>query len=293
MPENNSGPSLLLGLATAARHWTLVLTVWLVSLAVFAPASMILGGAAGEALGRLPEAFEPPAGDVEILIKGAFAEVLAPVAVAVGCGVAVMWFFTVLWHAGLARFQVWDGGAPPITARVLGLGFGAWWKYCRLSLFSLAVLLSLLSAVWFPIGLWTKAAYAAMAEDRMVLLIGVGLILSPVMKFIVWAATLRGAWELARPTSDSAVLAWFRGLAGAFRQPVSTFGILLALGLGQAALAFLPVFLPMVVPILRGSTVGSVVSAASMLGASFLLVALFAAFAPISGFVFRSGDEEA
>lgn len=282
MPAIICRPSLVLGLTTAARHWLLVFTVWLVSLVAFAPASMILDGAVGAALGRLPEGFEPPAGDVEILIKGAIADVLAPVAVAVGCGIAVMWFFTVLWHAGLARFQVWDGGAPPKTARVLGLGFGAWWKYCRLSLFSLAVLLSLLSVVWFPIGLGIKAAYTAMAEDRMVLLIGVGLILSPVMKFVVWAATLRGAWELARPTSDSAVLAWFRGLAGAFGQPVPTFGILLTLGLGQAVLAFLPAFLPMVVPILRGSTAGTMVSAASMLGASFLVVALFAAFAPVS-----------
>ena len=292
MAEKKLRPSIVWGVRTAARMWGLVLVVWLVGLAFFVPASMVLHRAAIDALGHVPEGFDLPVGDGAILVLGLVRDVADTLLVGLVFAVVLSWAWTVLWHAGVARVSVWDPEGSSKVSRILGLGLGAWWRYCRLSLVALVALLALLAAVWFPLTLGIKAAFEAMAEDRMVLLIGIGIVLGPMAKFLVWGATLRGAWELARPDARSPVMAWLRGLIGVFRQPFSSFGTLLLLGLAQAALSLVPLVAPIFVPALRGTPVGSAVAAAATLAASFLLVALFAAFAPISGVVFRSGDDD-
>ncbi|MCK5379286.1 MAG: hypothetical protein KAJ78_07770 [Acidobacteria bacterium] len=294
MKEQKQRPSIVWGVRVAARMWSLVLVVWLVGLAFFVPASMVLRRAALDSLGHVPEGFDLPVGDGAILIVGLVRDVADTLVVGVAFGLVLAWAWTVLWHAGVARVSVWDPEGSSGVSRVLGLGLGAWWRYCRLSLVALIAFLALLAVIWFPLTLGIKAAFEAMAEDRMVLLIGVGIGFSPIAKFLVWGATLRGAWELARPDARSPVMAWLRGLIGVFRQPFSTFGTLLVLGIGQAVLALVPLVAPVFIPALRGTPLGSMVAAGATLAASFLLVALFAAFAPISGVVFRPGhDDEA
>ena len=293
MGNKRQRPSIVWGVRTAARMWALVLVVWLVGMAFFVPASMVLRRAAVDALGHVPEGFELPVGDGAILMMGLVRDVADTLLVGLVLAVVLSWVWTVLWHAGVARVSVWAPESSSEVSRLLGLGLGAWWRYCRLSLAALVALLALLTVIWFPLVLGIKAAYGAMAEDRMVMLIGVGIVLSPMAKSLVWGATLRGAWELARPDARSPVMAWLRGLIGVFRQPFSTFGTLLVLGIGQAAFAVVPLVAPVFVPALRGTPVGLVVAAGATLAASFLLVALFAAFAPVSGVVFRSGDDEA
>ncbi len=292
MVDQRRRPSIVWGVRTAARMWALVLVVWLVGMAFFVPASMVLRRAAVDALGHVPEGFELPVGDGAILMMGLVRDVADTLVVGLVFAVVLSWAWTVLWHAGVARVSVWDPEGSSGVSRILGLGLGAWWRYCRLSLVALVVLLALMVLIWIPLWQGIKAAYEAMAEDRMVLLIGIGIVLSPMAKFLVWGATLRGAWELARPDARSPVMAWLRGLIGVFRQPVSTFGTLLVLGLAQAVLGFVPLVAPVFVPALRGTPVGSGVAAGATLAASFLLVALFAAFAPISGVVFRPGDDD-
>ncbi|RLE36436.1 MAG: hypothetical protein DRJ61_00750 [Acidobacteria bacterium] len=292
MAEKKQRPSIIWGVRTAARMWALVVVVWLVGMAFFVPASVVLQRAAVEAFGHVPEGFDLPVGDGAILMMGLLRDVADTLLVGLVLAVVLSWSWTVLWHAGVARVSVWDPESSSGVSRILGLGLGAWWRYCRLSLVALVALLALLAAIWFPLTLGIKTAFEAMAEDRMVLLIGIGVVLSPMAKFLVWGATLRGAWELARPDARSPVMAWLRGLIGVFRQPFSTFGTLLVLGIGQALFALVPLVAPIYVPALRGTPVGSGVAAAATLAASFLLVALFAAFAPISGVVFRSGDDD-
>ncbi len=292
MGDRRQRPSIVWGVRTAARMWALVVVVWLVGLAFFVPASMVLHRAAVDALGHVPEDFELPVGDGAILIMGLVRDVADTLVVGLVLAAVLSWVWTVLWHAGVARVSVWDPEGSSRVSRILGLGLGAWWPYCRLSLFALVSLLALLIAIWFPLVLGITTAFEAMAEDRMVLLIGIGIVLSLMAKFLVWGATLRGAWELARPDARSPVMAWLRGLVGVFRQPFSTFGTLLVMALAQATLACVPLVAPVFIPALRGTPVGSAVAAGATLGASFLLVALFAAFAPISGVVFRSGDDD-
>jgi len=292
MGHQRQRPSIWWGLRAAARMWVLVVVVWLVGLAFFVPASIVLHRAALDALGHVPDGFELPAGDGAILGVGLLRDVADTVAVGLVLAVVLSWVWTVLWHAGVTRVSVWDPEGSSGVSRILGLGLGAWWPYCRLSLVALAALLALLTAIWFPLTLGIKAAFESMAEDRMVRLVGIGIVLSPMAKFLVWGATLRGAWELARPDARSPVMAWLRGLVGVFRQPFSTFGTLIVLGVGQAALALVPLVAPMFVPALRGTPIGSAVAAGATLASSFFLVALFAAFAPVSGVVFRSGDDD-
>ncbi len=292
MSDQRQRPSIVWGVRTAARMWALVLVVWLSGLAFFVPASIVLHRAAVDALGHVPDDFDLPVGDGAILVFGLVRDVADTLIVGLVFAVILSWAWTVLWHAGVAQVSVWDPEGASGISRILGLGLGAWWRYCRLSLVALVALLALLTAIWFPLALGIKVAFEAMAENRMVLLIGVGIGLSPVAKFLVWGATLRGAWELARPDARSSLMAWLRGLVGVFRQPFSTVGTLVVLGIGQAVLSLVPLVAPIFVPALRGTPLGSAVAAGGTLAASFLLVALFAAFAPVSGVVFRSGDDE-
>ena len=287
-------PSISWGLVFALRQWGLVLSVWAVGLILLVPPMAILGRAAHDIFGMVPDGFDLPTGDGLLLISNVFRE--SPGTVGIGLVVALLgtWVWTILWHGGVARASVWDAEGPRAgVSHILGLGVDAWWRYCRLSLVALIALLFLLSVVWVPLAMGIKAAYQTMAEDRMVLLIGIGIVLSPIVKFLVWGATLRGAWELTRPDARSSVMAWLRGLRGVFLQPVSTLVTLLVLGLAQAAMFFVPLVAPVYFPALRGTPAGSAVAAGATLAASFFLVALFAAFAPVSGLVFRSGDEEA
>lgn len=285
-------PSVIWGVRTAIRLWPLVVLVWLSGLVFFLPASVVLQKAAARSFGRVPEGFDLPAGDGAILATGLLRDVADTLSVSLVFGIVLAWAWTVLWHAGVARISVWEPESTSKASRVLGLGLGAWWRYCRLSLVALVGLVALLIAIWLPLLQMIKTAFGAMAEGRMIFLIGTGIFLSPVAKILVWAATLRGAWELARPDARSSAFAWFRGLVGVFRQPVSTLGVLLTLGVLQVALALVPLVAPLFVPSLRGTSLGSTVAGGATLAAAFFLVALFAAFAPISGVVFRSSDDE-
>ena len=95
------------GLRRAAQLWAVVLIVWIASLAAFLPAMEVIGGAVGEALADLPpEPFEPPPGDVLILMSGAIRDAIGPLGLALMSAVVFVWAFTSLWHAGVARWEV-------------------------------------------------------------------------------------------------------------------------------------------------------------------------------------------
>lgn len=291
MANRTNRPSVFVGLKTATRLWALVFAVWIIGLAVMTPAVMIFEGAAESVLGRVPEAFEPPEGDFQIMILRSLGEVKEPLVLVVFAGVVLTWAWTVLWHAGVARFVVWDGDAPVSIARILGYGLGAWWRYCRLSLTALAVLLGLFVAIWVLVAAGVGGAFSDMAEGRMVVFIAAGLVCAGVAKLLMWVATLRGCWELAKPTSRSAVLALLRGMKGVLRQPLATFGVVLALGVPEMVLAAVPVVAPLIWPELRGTGAGDALGLISALLTAFFSVALFAAFSPVSGLNGSSAED--
>ena len=278
-------PTAFIGLSMAARLWMLVVMAWFVTLAVTTPALMMVEAAIEPVLDNIPEGFEPPDGDVLIMVWRAIPEVGHPLLVAVICSMLASWTWTILWHAGVPRFLIWEGNGRASVAKILGLGLGAWWRYFRLSLASLAVLISLLISVWLAVSSGVLSAYDTMNEGRMVVFIVTGVVLSAIFKVVVWAATLRGCWELASPTARSAVMAFLRGLLGVLRQPVSTFVTMILLGVPAWVCWLLPAVLPAFIPQLRGPIAGELVAFGAGLAASFFWVALYAAFAPITGLV--------
>jgi hypothetical protein len=284
-------PSVVWGLFSAWRMWRLVIVVWLVVLALGVPVSLIVAGAAGTPLASLPPGDAVPRGEIALLVVDAVTPVLAPLWVVLATSVLAAWAFTVLWHAGVARFEVWGSG-PPAPSHILGLGLTAWWRYCRLALTALLVLLGLFAALFSGVAFGVEEAYTSMAEGRMVLLIGLGLLAGALIKVVVWTALLRGAWELAVPTRRSAVGAWFRGLMGAFRQPLASFGTIVVLGTLAVGCAVVPLAAPLLWPVLRGAPAARALAAGGGLGAAFFSVALFTAFAPVSGLVVRVAAED-
>lgn len=289
MANASNRPSVFIGLKLATRMWLLVCVVWLVGLAVMTPATIVVESAADGVFNRLPADFDPPPGDVAIMVARAAREIANPLVMIVVCGVFLSWVWTVLWHGGVARFVVWDAAGPVTVSKILGLGFGVWWRYFRLSLTALSVLFAALAAIWVPVFLGVKGAFNAMAEDRMVMLIFVGIVLAGCAKCFVWATTLRACWELAKPTSRSAIRAWIGGAAGVIHQPVSTLVVLVFLGLPEVLLAFAPMIAPVFFVQLRGTLTGDVFAVVAGLGSAYFLVALYASFAPISSLVVDGG----
>ncbi len=292
MGRHNNRPSVVWGLLSAWRMRRLVVVVWLVAFALVMPASMMVTGAVEPPLANLPPTVDVPAGEVAMLLVEAVVPILRPLRVAVGTAMLLAWAFTLLWHAGVARFEVWGNG-PPVVSHILGLGLTAWWRYCRLSVLALGILLCLMAVIWTAVAAAVSQAFADMAEERMVLMIAAGLVVGAIVKIIVWAATLRGAWELAVPTSRSVVRAWVRGLVGVFRSPLSTIGSLLILGAAMAVCAVIPLVVPALWPMFRGGPPGVALDLAAGLGVAFFSVALFNAFAPVSGLVTTSEASEA
>jgi len=273
-----------LGLRSAWRLRRLVFVIWLAGVAVAAPALLILDNTVSRPLSMLPSDTPMPDGEVALVVVDALKPLLPSLAVAIVSMVLLSWAFTILWHAGVARFEVWGDG-PPAVATILGLGLMAWWSYFRLALTAVVVLLAVMGGLWVAIAYGVTDAFSSMAEERMVILIGLGLAAAAMVKLAVWAATLRGAWELAAPTSRSAVRAWIRGLTGVFRHPLVTLWPILVLGSLMVGFAALPVFVPMAWPVVRGGPGGLGLIVVAGLGAAFFSVSLFSAFAPVSGLV--------
>lgn len=280
---SNGRTSVRWGVTRAVGLWRVVVVVWFVGLAAFAPAVEVLGGAVGGALENLPGgSWEPPPGDVWILQQEAIRSARGPLGLALTSAVVFLWAFGALWRAGVARWEVWDGGGPRGPGRVFGLGLGAWFAWIRLSLTGVVVFVVAAGLVVTVVSSAVASAFSDAAEGRAMVAVGVGLLVAAVAKMVVWAAGLRGAWELARPRARSAVLAWLRGLAGVFLRPLSTFGPIVVLGLPAVALTAAPLALGLAFPALRTGVPGFVATAVPTLLASWAGVALYESYAPLS-----------
>ena len=285
-------PSPRHGWRHALELWRLVLAGWAVSWVAVAPALLVLRLGVFPALAELPS--EPGAvtsGDVGLILVEAARPMLRPFALAGLSGLVVLWVWFVLWHAGVVAWQLWAGGRRVRLGEVLGLGMVAWWRFARLSATAAAVLGLGGAALWIPLWGAVQSSFHSMAEERMMILLVVGIVVTKLLAVVVWLATLHGAWLLGLPERRSAVLAWLGGLGSTLRMPLSSVATWL--------LWLIPAWLATLVPLsigltfdgLRGTIVLTVIGLIAALVRSFCWVGMFCSFAPVTGLLGEPEDE--
>ncbi len=280
------------GFHNALRLWRVVLAVWIVPLVLAVPGWMIAHGFLGRVLGSLPTSAGAQA-DLPLILMQAVHTAGPALAVWIVTALAALWAWTVAWHAGVASWGVWATGRPVRLGEIAGYGVLRWWRYARLSLTALAGLVLLGTGVTVPLFAAAHAARRHLAETRMVNLELAAIGLAIIVSWICWTATLRGAWELARPNRRSAVVAWLRGFGGVFRQPVRSLGTVLLWGVAGEVFTVAPVLLKLHVQAMRGTPGGLAAGVLLALLAAFCWVALYLSFAPVSGLIMQAEEEKA
>jgi len=259
-----ASPSVVTGFRLAARLHRLVVGVWLVSVAIFAPAQVIVQAAAGPARANMP-AGGFGAGD-HLLV---FLEIMRPIAVpfvvalSFGCFLFIAWW--VLWHAGTVRWWLNPETDGVRLVQILGDGLIVWWRYARLALLALIVHVIVAAVPWLP--------FLVDVEAQFVLpLLIVGSLVTVLATMLVWLATLRGMWLLGEPGRRSVMAAWVRGLWVVLRQPLRYLLPFLVWALPGAAL--------LVLPLLYDGPVAPVFLLIAWLVSAFCWVALHLSYAP-------------
>ena len=259
------------GLRLALRLRKLVAAVWLMSMAVFVPAQLVMNRAVGATRANLPDSPLPPGDSMLILV-----EVIRPVAgllaLALGSGVLALLAWSVLWHGGVVRWWKGAGAASVQLAEILGHGIVWWWRYARLVVVAVAVTAAMLAAIWVPLKPLIRSAETAAGGGRAGVLLATGLVLTVVVMSICWLATLRGAWLLGESGRRSAVVAWLRGLGSTLRQPIRSLWTLI--------LWSLPGFALLALPLLVEGLAAWLVLLPAWLGSAYCWVALYLSFAP-------------
>jgi len=281
----------LFGLRRALTLWRLVLVVWAVSAAISLLPLFVVRGELARLLGPIPIDGAAP-GDGQLVVMWGLSRVGSALGPSILMALVLLAFFTILWHAGATGWQLWRSGESARVGEILGLGLLRWWRYARLALTALAGALLLMPALSAPFFLLAKKAAKDLAETRMVNLQLAGMVMLTLLLWIIWAATLRGAWELAHPRRRSAALAWLHGLAGALRSPFGSLGTVLLWGLAGKLLALTPLVSGLAHRGFGGTPAWFALAVLSHLAAAFCWVALFFSFAPVCSLVDPSLREE-
>ena len=275
-------PSPAFGLRHVGKMWRVVLAVWLVTAAVFLPARVVVWTAVAETFAALPSG-DLPDGELSLITVELLSPVWAPLAVAMLSGWLALWAWTVLWHAGVVRWLLIAGRVELRLAEVLGHGLMGWWRWARLGLTSLSVLLTTHSVLWLAVNKAQEHARNS-ADDSW---LGYGLLLafttSAAVVILCWLATLRGSWLLGAGNRRSAVLAWLAGLWGSVRQPLRSPATLLVWAVPGIAATVIPILVGWNFEALRSPLPSAIIDAACGLLAAFCLVGLFLSFAPVTG----------
>ena len=275
-------PSVLYGLRRGIELWRVVLAVFLGSVVVFLPLHLVLWTSAAGAIGSLPDG-ELPDGEVLLIAVELLWPVWPALLLAVMSSIFALWAWTVLWHAGVVRWFVYSGRRGVRLAEILSRGLFGWWRWARLGLMSIGVLavvevgLALIFA-----GLRDRAVEAA-DDWALGIYLESGLVLGLLAGLICWLATLRGAWLLGDVNRRSAVLAWFAGLRGTFRQPVRSVLTLVLWVVPGFAASVASLAAGWRFEAIRDPLANAVVSTGAGLVGAFCLVGLFLSFAPVSG----------
>ena len=283
-------PSPVFGLRRVSGMWRLVLAVWLVAMAVFVPVRLVLWTAVGETLGNLPTG-DLPDGELLVIVFELLEPVWLSLAVALLSGWLALWTWTVLWHAGVVRWLLLSGRTELRLAEVLGHGLMGWWRWARLGMTSLSVLLITHSALWMAVR--TASEHTRDSGDDS--LLGYALLIafatSVVVAILCWLATLRGSWLLGSGDRRSALLAWFAGLWGSVRQPIRSLVTLLVWAVPGIAATVTPIVVGWNFEVVRSPLPSAIIDAAAGLLAAFCLVGLFLSFAPVTGLVGEKREE--
>ncbi len=259
-----SAPSAIAGLHHAARLNRLVVTVWLLSIAAFAPLQAVMLAMTGPVRANLPAA-GLDAGEGLVVFFEILRPAVVPLAAALCCGGVVFIAWCVLWHAGCVRWWLGGDSNEVSVARVLAGGLPVWWRYARLALIMLVLQGIALVVPWLP--LWADF------EERLLMpMLVAGAVLAPVGFILVSLGGLRGAWLLGESGRRSALVAWGRGVWASLRQPVRSLLPLLFWAAPGLALLVLPLTLD-------GPWVPVALLAAWLAGA-FCWVALHLSYAP-------------
>lgn len=264
-------PSPAAGFGLALKLHKLVLTAWLVSIAVFLPAQLTVDVATGPARANLPDGNLAP-GDGLLI----FFELLRPLAVPLTVTLALGWLtlvgWSILWHAGTVRWWFGAGAARVRLSEILGHGVVWWWRYARLVAVAVGVTAATQAAIWLPVSTVVRTADSSTTAGRLGLLLLAGVLGSVVGLVVLWAATLRAGWMLGESGRRSAVVAWLRGLGATLRRPVRSLIPLLVWGVPGLFFLVVPLFVdgPLAVPGLM----------AAALAAAWCWVALYLSYAP-------------
>lgn len=260
-------PSPVAGFRLALRLHKLVLAVWLVSIAVFLPAQLMVDFAAGPVLANLPESGPAPGDSVLI-----FVELLRPIAVPLAIALILGWValaaWSILWHAGTVRWWLGAGAARVRLSEILGHGVVWWWRYARLAVVAGVAAAATLAAVWLPVTDAVRGGETETTAGRAGLMLLAAVVISASALAIFWIATLRGGWLLGESGRRSALVAWLRGLGATLRRPLRSFLPLLVWGAPALLFLAVPLFVSgvMAVPALMAASL-----AAALCGVAFYL----------------------
>jgi hypothetical protein len=276
-------PSLGGGLRRTLKLWPMIGALWLAPILFLAPLRIMLAQTAGRALARIPEAFTPPPGDLGILVMHSLFDAIPLLILAAVSGMILVWFWNILWQAGICHHLIWDSESGVSVPKILGSGAIAWARYFRLSLVSFLAFILVVGGSIAGFFALIHSAFDSMQEDLMVMWRGAAMLCIGLLKIVLWAIALRGAWELALPRSHSALFAWFRGLRGLVRQIFSTLCPVFFLGFLSLASVLLPLYFFVLYG--RGSWLGPLFIVCGALLSAFFQLWLFLTMAPITGLV--------
>jgi len=259
------------GLRLALRLRKLVGAVWLVSMAAFLPAQLVVNLAVGATRANLPD--RPlPAGDSTLILVELIRPVAGPLTLALVSGGLALLAWSVLWHGGTVRWWFGAGAARVRLTEILGHGVVWWWRYARLVLVTVTVTAAMLAAIWLALRPLIRTAETTGGGGRSGVLLATGIVLTAVVVIVCWLATLRGAWLLGESGRRSAVVAWLRGLGASLRHPIRS--------LFTLVLWAVPGFALLVLPVLVEGPTARLVLLLAWFGSAFSWVALYLSFAP-------------
>jgi hypothetical protein len=209
------------------------MVVWLVSLAMFLPAMVVVQVGAEPIRSRLPVAGLSADEEVVIFFE-TIRPVFLPICVAMAFGLLLFVAWWILWHAGTVRWWLDPDTDEPRLVQIVGLGLGAWWRWARLALIAILLEGLALTLAWMPL------TYEVESRFLLPLLI-FGSIFTVVSTCFVWLGAARGAWMLGETGRRSALVAWVRGLWASVRQPLRSTLPLVAWAVPGLALLVMPV----------------------------------------------------
>lgn len=261
-------PSPRAGFRLSLRLRKLVGATWVAQFMAALPSIAIVELALARARAHLP-AGELPVGERELVLLELLRPVAGPVVLAVALGSAILFAWSVTWHAGTVRWWGGLGAARVRLSEIIGHGIVWWWRFARLWLTGLVSAGVSLAALWLglaPVLLGSDSGAVVFASL-------VGWLVSLVaVATASWLAMLRGAWLLGESRRRSAVVAWLQGLATTLRFPLRSLMPLAVFAVPGAVL--------LVLPLLVAPRFALVAWLLSWLGAAWCWVALFLSYAP-------------